>query len=150
MLAGPRPRDPVGFQNSATSPDMGFYAARSYSLMRPPRTAGAGSAYGKDQRQGDRAAAGGAAAAMRASSVVVSLILRQDRPQMPLAENDHPVSDLGPGGEYEPFRISVRARAPGRDLHDLDASVGQDRVEGCGELPGPVTDQEPEAISAIT
>jgi Integrase core domain len=29
---------PVGFQNSATGPDLGFYAARSYSLMRPPRT----------------------------------------------------------------------------------------------------------------
>jgi hypothetical protein len=29
---------PVGFQNSATAPDLGFYAARSYSLMRPPRT----------------------------------------------------------------------------------------------------------------
>jgi hypothetical protein len=28
----------VGFQNSATSPDLSFYAARSYSLMRPPRT----------------------------------------------------------------------------------------------------------------
>jgi predicted Mrr-cat superfamily restriction endonuclease len=30
--------DRVGFQNSATSPDLGFYAARSYSLIRPPRT----------------------------------------------------------------------------------------------------------------
>ena len=29
---------PVGFQNSATSLDLGFYAARSYSLRRPPRT----------------------------------------------------------------------------------------------------------------
>jgi hypothetical protein len=29
---------PVGFQNSATGVDLGFYAARSYSLMRPPRT----------------------------------------------------------------------------------------------------------------
>jgi hypothetical protein len=28
----------VGFQNSATVPDLGFYAARSYSLLRPPRT----------------------------------------------------------------------------------------------------------------
>jgi hypothetical protein len=28
----------VGFQNLATGPDLGFYAARSYSLMRPPRT----------------------------------------------------------------------------------------------------------------
>ena len=30
--------NPVGFQNSATGLDLGFYAARSYSLMRPPRT----------------------------------------------------------------------------------------------------------------
>jgi hypothetical protein len=28
----------VGFQNSATRLDLGFYAARSYSLMSPPRT----------------------------------------------------------------------------------------------------------------
>ena len=28
---------PVGFQNSATGPDLRSYAARSYSLMRPPR-----------------------------------------------------------------------------------------------------------------
>jgi len=27
----------VGFRNSATGPDLGFYAARSYWLMRPPR-----------------------------------------------------------------------------------------------------------------
>jgi hypothetical protein len=30
--------NPVGFQNSAAGPDLRFYAARSYSLMRPPRT----------------------------------------------------------------------------------------------------------------
>jgi hypothetical protein len=29
---------PVGFQNSATALDLALYAARSYSLMRPPRT----------------------------------------------------------------------------------------------------------------
>jgi hypothetical protein len=29
---------PVGFQNSATVVDLGFYAARSYSLRRPPST----------------------------------------------------------------------------------------------------------------
>ncbi len=33
-----RRRAPVGFQNSATGLDLGIYAARSYSLMRPPRT----------------------------------------------------------------------------------------------------------------
>jgi hypothetical protein len=31
---------PVGFQKSATGPDLGFYAVRSYSLMRPPRRTG--------------------------------------------------------------------------------------------------------------
>jgi len=33
-----RRRDPVRFQNSAAGLDLGIYAARSYSLMRPPRT----------------------------------------------------------------------------------------------------------------
>ena len=33
-----RSRAPVGFQNSAVGSDLGFYAARSYSLTRPPRT----------------------------------------------------------------------------------------------------------------
>ena len=31
-------RRPVGFQNSASGVDLVFYAARSYSLRRPPRT----------------------------------------------------------------------------------------------------------------
>jgi len=69
---------------------------------------------------------------------------------MPLAEDQHPVSDLRPGGEHEPFCISVRAWAPGRDHHDLDTGVGQDRVKRRGELPRQVTDQEPEAGGAIT
>jgi hypothetical protein len=29
---------PVGFQNCASGLDLGFYAARSYSLIRPPST----------------------------------------------------------------------------------------------------------------
>ena len=31
---------PVGFQSSVIGPDLDFYAARSYSLTRPPRTGG--------------------------------------------------------------------------------------------------------------
>ena len=69
---------------------------------------------------------------------------------MPLAQDQHPVSDLRPGGEHESFRIGVRVRAPGRDLHGLDTGIGQDCVERLGELPGPVADQEPEARGAIT
>jgi hypothetical protein len=51
---------PVGFHNSATSTDLGFYAARSYSLMGRRGRPDAGSVPGKGRRQGGRARAGGA------------------------------------------------------------------------------------------
>ena len=77
-------------------------------------------------------------------------VLGEDRAQVPLAEDQHPVSALGSGGEDIPFRASVRARAARRDLHSVDPGVLQDRVEGCGERPGPGTDQEPEPRGAVT
>ena len=90
------------------------------------------------------------AAAMGAPSVVMGLILSQDRPQVPLTEDQHPVGDLGPGGEHEPFRIGVRPRTPRRDLHHLDTGASQRRIERAGELPGPVADQEPEVRGPVT
>jgi hypothetical protein len=80
----------------------------------------------------------------------MGLVLGQDGLQMPMAEDEHLVGDFRPGGEHEPFRIGVRARAARRDLHGLDAGSGQDRVERRGELPGPVPHQEPETGGAIT
>jgi hypothetical protein len=53
------------------------------------------------------------AAAVGSSSVVVPGVLCEDRPQVPFTEDQHPVGDLRPGGEHEPFRVGVRARAPG-------------------------------------
>ena len=41
------------------------------------------------------------AAAMGSAPVVMALVLGQDRPQVPLAEDEHPVGDLGPGGEHD-------------------------------------------------
>ena len=90
------------------------------------------------------------AAAVGPPPVVVGRVLGQDGPQVPLAEDQHPVSDLGPGGEHESFRVTVRARAPGRDLRDLDGSVGQDRVKGRCELSGAVAYQEPEVRGVVT
>ena len=78
---------------------------------------------------------------MGAPPVVVGLVLGQDQQQMPFAEDQHPVGDLGPGGELEPFRVSVRARAARRDVHGLDTGIGQDCVKRYRELPGPVPDQ---------
>ncbi len=140
----------MGFQNSAIVPDLGFYAARSYSL---DKAAEDGPAFNPLLGEiGERVIGSGRAeltAAMGPPPVVMTLVLGQDRPQMPLAEDQHRIGDLRPRGEHEPFRLSVRRRTPRRDLHDLDAGVGQNRVERCGELPGPVPDQEPEARGAV-
>jgi hypothetical protein len=89
------------------------------------------------------------AASVGSSSVVVPGILAEDRPQVAFTEDQHPVGDLGPGGKYEPFRIGIRARTSGRDFHGFDSGGGQDRVEGVGELPGAVADQEPEICDAV-
>jgi hypothetical protein len=40
----------------------------------------------------------------------MGLVLGQDRPQVPFAEDEHPVGDLCPGAEHEPFRVSVADR----------------------------------------
>ncbi len=61
-----------------------------------------------------------------------------------ITEDQHPVGDLGAGGEHEPLRVGIRLSASRRDLDHFDACVGQDRVERRAELPGPVPDQEPE------
>jgi hypothetical protein len=62
----------------------------------------------KDHEVGNSVAgAGGAGGCDGPPSAVVGLVLGQDRPQMPLAEDQHPVGDLRPGGEHESFRISV-------------------------------------------
>ena len=55
-------------------------------------------------------------------SVVVGRVLGQDRPQVPLAEDEHPVGDLGPGGGHEPFCVSVGAH---RQRHPIQM-IGTD------------------------
>src|SRR2546421_10550340 len=75
-------------------------------------------------------------AAMGSSPVVMCLVLGKDRPQMPLAEDQHPVGYLGPGREHGPLRMGIRAGTSGRDLDRFDASTGHGRAERCAELPG--------------
>jgi hypothetical protein len=75
-------------------------------------------------------------------------VLGQDVPKVALAEDEHPVGELGTGGEHEPFGVGVHARTAGGDLEDLDARVGQDRIERGGELAGPIPDEESERLRA--
>jgi len=148
--SGPFDATPCGFQESATGPDLGLYAVGSYSLMRPPRTGR------RLIRSWERSATGWSGRGGRrwrlrwAPSVVVRLVLGEDCSQMPRAEDQHAVGDLGPGGEHEPFRISVRARASGRDLTAWIPASARTASNDAGELPGPVPDQEPEVRGAIT
>ena len=68
---------------------------------------------------------------------------------MSFAEDQHPVGDLRPGSEYEPFGKGARPGASGRNLHGFDTGAGQSRIERCGELPGPVAAREPEVRGVI-
>jgi hypothetical protein len=50
------------------------------------------------------------AAAMGPPSIIMRLILGQDHPQVPFTEDQHPVGDLGPGGEgYSDRPVEVQA-----------------------------------------
>jgi hypothetical protein len=61
---------------------------------------------------------------------------------VPFAEDEHVIGDLAAGGEHESFRVCVGSWASRRDLADGDSGVGQHGVEGGGELPGPITDED--------
>jgi hypothetical protein len=68
------------------------------------------------------------AASMGASSVVMGLVLGQDRPQMPFAEDQHPVGDLGPGGEQLGLdEADVQAKAV---QHPDEPQEGQEGARG--------------------
>jgi hypothetical protein len=55
----------------------------------------------------------------------MALVPGQDSSQMPFTEDEHPVGDLGLGGENEPFRVSV---GPHRQQH----TVRMIRIDVCG------------------
>jgi hypothetical protein len=109
--------DRVGFQNSVTGPDLGLLCG-SLALVdeaaeyRPAPYPLPGEVRGRVIGLGRAELA----AAMGSPSVVMALVLSQDRPQVPFAEDQHPAGDLRPGGEHQPFGISVGRR---RRLHPI-------------------------------
>src|SRR5689334_14801687 len=87
---------------------------------------------------------------MGTPSVVVMGVPIECATQMPFPEDEHAIGDLAADGADEPFRIGVGSWAARRDFAHGDASVGQDSVEGGGELPGPVTDHDLELVCLLT
>jgi hypothetical protein len=53
---------------------------------------------------------------MRSLNVVVRGVLGKHPSEVLLAEDQHPVGDLGADGQHEAFSEAVRARTPRRDL----------------------------------
>jgi len=80
---------------------------------------------------------------MRTRGVVVGGVTDKDPVQVPLAEDQHAVGELGPHCQDEALGEAVRPRTARRDLHHLDTRVRQDRIERRRELPGPIADEEP-------
>src|SRR5580692_5366629 len=103
--------------------DLAFYALRSYSLIRPPRT-------------GRRL--------IRSRERSATRVVGPGRPELAPAVGASSV--VGPGVLGE--KRSQVARTPGRDLRCCDTGDGQNRVEGVGKLPGAVADQELEVLGS--
>jgi hypothetical protein len=76
-------------------------------------------------------------------------IFREHQTQVPLIADQHAVGEFGSDRTHEPFSETVRPRTTRRNPHHADTHIGQDRIEGCGELTGPISDQDPELGDAI-
>src|SRR3954463_4352798 len=88
--------------------------------------------------------------AVGSSTVVVANVFCEHDTQVSLAEDQHAVGEFGSQGADEPFGETVRPRTPRWNSDHLDAHIGEDSVERCGELSSPVADEEPELCDAIT
>src|SRR5438067_164922 len=81
---------------------------------------------------------------VRTVPVIVPGVCPQNRSQVGLVIDEHPVGALGPYGPYPAFGITVRPGRPRRGLHDPDALAREDGIERAGELGVAVADEEPE------
>jgi hypothetical protein len=67
--------------------------------------------------------------AVRSVQVVMVDVLGQHRPQLPAAQDQHPIQHLTPNRAHPPLRIGIRPRRPDRRHEHLDRLGGEDGVE---------------------
>ena len=65
------------------------------------------------------------------------------------AEDEHAVGDLGPGGEHEPFRISIRAGTSGRDFTASMPASARSASKDAVNCRARCADQELEGRGAV-
>ena len=83
------------------------------------------------------------------SAVVVGVVVGEDGPQVSFAEDQDAVGEFGSGCQDEAFGKAVCSWALWRDPDGVDAGVGEDGVERCGELAGAVADEEPKGGGTV-
>src|SRR5215475_3165815 len=76
-------------------------------------------------------------------------VLVEDRSQVPLAVDQHPVGALGSCAAYPSLGVAVRAWRPWRSLHYLHTLTSEDPVEGAGEFGVAVPDEEAERADPV-
>src|SRR4051794_20816677 len=86
---------------------------------------------------------------MWAPTVVVGAVGGKHALQVPFAEDQDAVGELGSRGPDESFGKAVRRWTARRDRHGVDPGAGQGGVERRGELAGAVADEEPEGGGAV-
>ena len=136
----------VGADNPVTSRDLGVFTDQAAEPFSPQ--------YGRDIRAYRGADASVRRAdllqlLMRPMRVVVIYVLAEDRLEMPLAGDQHPVQALAASAAHPALRDRVRPRRLDRRLDDPHADRGEHRIESSGELRIPVTDQEFQAVSMV-
>jgi hypothetical protein len=89
------------------------------------------------------------AGTVRSSTVVMANVLREHQTHVPLTKGQHTIGQFGSEGAEKPFGETVRPQAAWRDPDHLDAHIGEDGVEGCGEPSGPVANEDPERLCCV-
>jgi hypothetical protein len=83
---------------------------------------------------------------VRSSTVVVANVLSEHYRQTPLVEDQQTVGEFGSDGADRPFGETVRLRATGRNPDHLNAHIGQDSIEQCSTLAGPISGRKTEIL----
>ncbi|MDR6592537.1 hypothetical protein ACFFSW_25465 [Saccharothrix longispora] len=68
---------------------------------------------------------------------------------MVFVDDEQSVGGFASDGSDESFGVGVGSWALWWGLHDVDACVGEDRVERVGELAGLVADEESEVVCPV-
>jgi hypothetical protein len=127
------------------------HATRRYSLTRPPTRVCRRTRYWSRSTGSGSGFSGAAPCRQRCGRclVMVALVVAQDPPQMVLVPDEGAVRELAAASADPAFGDRVHAGRPHVAQHGPDPGVGEDRVEGVGEVGAPVADHEFDSLCLL-